>query len=94
MIRVTRINGEQFALNADLIERVEGHPDTVLTLHDGNKYVVSETVDAVIQEIREHHAAIQAIAFRMDRGDYSPTAPIDLHREDAAVVPFPTREER
>ena len=29
MIRVTRLNGERFALNPDLIERVEGHPDTV-----------------------------------------------------------------
>ena len=28
MIRVTRLNGEQFALNPDLIERVEAHPDT------------------------------------------------------------------
>ena len=35
MIRVTRLNGEQFALNPDLIERVEAHPDTVAFLVDG-----------------------------------------------------------
>ena len=45
MIRVTRLNGERFALNPDLIERVEGHPDTVAFLVDGTKYVVKESVD-------------------------------------------------
>ena len=40
MIRVTRLNGERFALNPDLIERVEGHPDTVAFLVDGTKYIV------------------------------------------------------
>ena len=56
MIRVTRLNGEQFALNPDLIERVEAHPDTVVFLVDGTKYVVKETVDEVLQEIREYRA--------------------------------------
>ena len=48
MIRVTRLNGERFALNPDLIERVEAHPDTVVFLIDGTKYVVRETVDEVL----------------------------------------------
>ena len=48
MIRVTRLNGERFALNPDLIERVEGHPDTVAFLVDGTKYVVKESVDEVL----------------------------------------------
>ncbi|HEY0509319.1 MAG TPA: flagellar FlbD family protein, partial [Blastococcus sp.] len=34
VIRVTRLNGERFALNPDLIERVEAHPDTVAFLID------------------------------------------------------------
>ena len=54
MIRVTRLNAEQFALNPDLIERVEAHPDTVVFLVDGTKYVVKESVDEVLQEIREY----------------------------------------
>ena len=63
MIRVTRLNGEQFALNADLIERVEAHPDTVAFLLDGTKYVVKETVAEVLQEIREYRApAPEAVA--------------------------------
>ena len=94
MIRVTRLNGEHFALNPDLVERVEGHPDTVVFLVDGTKYVVSEDVDAVLDEIREYRASILATAYEMDRGTYrSPfrTADEDAH---AAVVPFPAREER
>ena len=94
MIRVTRLNGEHFALNADLIERVEGHPDTVITLLEGNKYVVVESVDQVIREIRDYRASIQMVAFQMDRGEYR--VPNDHIPQGAhsSVVPFPTREER
>lgn len=63
MIRVTRLNGERFALNPDLVERVEGHPDTVVFLVDGTKYVVSESVDEVLVEIREYRASILATAY-------------------------------
>ncbi len=95
MIRVTRLNGEHFALNPDLIERVEGHPDTVITLVEGNKYVVAESVDLVIREIRDYRAGIQAVAFQMDRGAYRPPfAPHPQGPEDSSVVPFPSREER
>jgi flagellar protein FlbD len=93
VIRVTRLNGEAFALNPDLIERVEGHPDTVAFLVDGTKYVVKETVDEVLQEIREYRAAILAISYEMDRGEYRAEAG-DHEKNDSSVVPFPSREER
>ena len=99
MIRVTRLNGERFALNPDLVERVEGHPDTVVFLVDGTKYVVSESVDEVLVEIREYRASILATAYEMDRGTYRP--PSRSTEDDslvggtrASVVPFPAREER
>ena len=97
MIRVTRLNGERFALNPDLIERVEAHPDTVVFLVDGTKYVVKESVDEVLLEIREYRAGILATSYEMDRGEYrSPLS--DATPQDAAggssVVPFPSREER
>ncbi|CCG01787.1 flagellar FlbD family protein [Blastococcus saxobsidens] len=93
MIRVTRLNGDQFALNPDLIEKVEGHPDTVAFLVDGTKYVVRESVDEVLQEIREYRAGILAISYEMDRGTYRSFAPEKPSR-DSSVVPFPVREER
>ena len=94
MIRVTRLNGERFALNPDLVERVEGHPDTVVFLVDGTRYVVTESVDEVLVEIREYRASILATAYEMDRGTYrSPSRPEEATAR-AAVVPFPAREER
>jgi flagellar protein FlbD len=97
VIRVTRLNGERFALNPDLIERVEAHPDTVVFLVDGTKYVVKETVDEVLLEIREYRAGILAMSYEMDRGEY----PTSVARETpsdvtavSSVVPFPSREER
>ena len=93
MIRVTRLNGERFALNPDLIERVEGHPDTVAFLVDGTKYVVRESVDEVLQEIREYRASILATSYEMDRGEYRPPMPADVG-DLSSVVPFPSREER
>jgi len=94
VIRVTRLNGARFALNPDLVERVEGHPDTVVFLVDGTKYVVSESVEEVLVEIREYRASILATAYEMDRGTYrSPSRPEEAEAR-AAVVPFPAREER
>ena len=93
MIRVTRLNGDGFALNPDLIERVEAHPDTVAFLVDGTKYVVRESVDDVLQEIREYRASILATSYEMDRGEYRAAKDADeLH--PSSVVPFPSREER
>ena len=42
MIRVTRINQTPLMLNSDLIEHVETTPDTVISLTNGQKYVVTE----------------------------------------------------
>ena len=94
MIRVTRLNGERFALNPDLVERVEGHPDTVVFLVDGTRYIVTESVEEVLVEIREYRASILATAYEMDRGTYRSPSRAEEADATAAVVPFPAREER
>ena len=43
MIALTRISGQPFVLNCDLIERIDVTPDTVVSLVDGKKYVVLES---------------------------------------------------
>jgi flagellar protein FlbD len=53
MIYVTRINEKTFAINPDLIETMEETPDTVITLTNGSKYVVSESIDTLIERIAE-----------------------------------------
>jgi flagellar protein FlbD len=62
MIVVTRLNGSSMSLNCDLIERAEETPDTVLTLTDGTKFVITESVDEVIAKIQLYRASIIALA--------------------------------
>jgi len=65
MIAVTRLNGTALALNPSLIERIEHTPDTVLSLTTGNKYVVAESMDEVIERITAFQASIVVTAERM-----------------------------
>ncbi len=73
MIILTRLNGPRFAVNPDLLERVDTTPDTVLTLLDGTKYVVVETVEEVIAQVRAFRASVIAEARTWDgNGPVSP----------------------
>lgn len=54
MIHVTRLNNEEFIINADLIEFIEKTPDTVLTLITGKKIMVRETSDQVVQRVLDY----------------------------------------
>ena len=49
MIKLTRLDGERFILNADLIQYVEARPDTYVTLTTGERLVVSESMDEVLR---------------------------------------------
>ena len=51
MIRVTRFNGQQYLLNADLIETIESTPDTIITLLSGRKYVVRESSEDLLERV-------------------------------------------
>jgi flagellar protein FlbD len=54
MIKVTRLNHSELVVNAELIETVEATPDTVITLTNGKKLVVSEEVDEIIRRVMEY----------------------------------------
>lgn len=49
MIRLTRLDGSKFVLNADLICYVETLPDTYITLTTGERLTVRETIDEVVR---------------------------------------------
>ena len=49
MIKLTRLDGEPFVLNAELIRYIERRPDTFVTLTSGDRIVVAETMDEVIE---------------------------------------------
>ncbi len=51
MIRLTRINHVPLVLNADLIEHLETTPDTVISMTNGQKFVVLESTDDVIRKV-------------------------------------------
>jgi flagellar protein FlbD len=66
MIIVTRLHGATLAVNCDLIERVESTPETVLTLVDGSRYVVRESVAEIVDRVRAFRASVVLLAGRLD----------------------------
>lgn len=54
MIKLTRLDGEPFVLNAELIRYIERRPDTFITLTSGDRIVVVETMDQVIDRAVEY----------------------------------------
>jgi flagellar protein FlbD len=102
---LTRLNGPEFAVNPDLIERAESTPDTVVTLVDGTKYLVVETVAELIALVREHRALIiaQASVLEAQLSETAPRTPAaggrrpelvggDDYDYDSSVVPLRPRE--
>jgi flagellar protein FlbD len=62
MIALQKLNGEQFVLNSDLIETIESTPDTLITLNNGKKFLVKNTVeDAVRKAVRYRQLCGQAL---------------------------------
>lgn len=55
MIKVTNLSGEAFLLNAELIRYVEARPDTFITLIQGERVVVRETMDEVLGLTLDYH---------------------------------------
>jgi flagellar protein FlbD len=66
MIVLTRLNGPIFALNPDLIERVEANPDTVVVLVGGARYPVAEPVEDVVERIRAYRGQVIAAAHAIE----------------------------
>ncbi len=93
MILVTRLNGSVFALNPDLVERADCTPDTVLTLVDGTKYIIAESVPEFIDSVRYYRASLIAQASGIE-GAPSPAGPSEEDDEQDAVVVQLHRRER
>ena len=69
MIELKRLgaHGEPVWVNPDLIATMEAHPDTVLVLTTGTKLVVADSVDEVIDRVREWRVSVA-------RGSLKPVA--------------------
>ena len=89
MIILTRLGGHALAVNPDLIERAEVTPDTVVTMTDGHKFVIAESLDTLVERVRSWRAGVAAEAYRnvtdadlLSAGRAS--ADLDAHGSDAA----------
>jgi flagellar protein FlbD len=60
MIHLTKLNNQPMVLNSELVEFIENKPDTVITLITGNKVVVLETTEEVINRIVDFRRRVMA----------------------------------
>jgi flagellar protein FlbD len=99
VVTLTHLTGSVFALNSDLIERVDGTPDTVITLVDGTRYVVREPLDEVVDRVRRFRGSVIAAASNLQPPADQDDLPAGSRRlgalpeeREATVVPFPLSE--
>ena len=64
MIKLTKFNSKtnkkvEFVLNAEIIETIEQTPDTVITLTDGKKLIVEESMDDVVRKTMAYRRALR-----------------------------------
>ncbi len=59
MIKLTRLNGDEFVVNADRILYVESRPDTYVTLSSNDRLIVRESVEEVVKRILAYSRAVR-----------------------------------
>ena len=64
MIPVTRLDGTPMIVNTDQIAWVEYIPDTVISLMNGEKLIVRETPEVIVERVREFRRAIAGLPSR------------------------------
>ena len=62
MIKLTKLNGDEFVVNAELIQYVEQRPDTYVTLTTGDKFIVQESAEEVVRRSMAYRCAVHALA--------------------------------
>lgn len=61
MIAVTRLNGQKFVLNSELIRTIEENPDTIVTLISGEHLVVRESSKELIKRVIEYNRHLRRL---------------------------------
>ena len=64
MIRLTGLNHKEFIINDDNIEKIEEVPETIITMINGNKYLVEEDVDTIINLTINYKIRLQRSDFK------------------------------
>ena len=79
MILVTRLNGSVFAVNPDLIQRIDSTPDTVITLVDGAKFVVTEPLAVLVERVMAFRARVVATAHSLEEAGSADILELPAH---------------
>jgi len=61
VITVTRLNGQPFVLNAELIRTIESNPDTVVTLIGGDKLIVKEPMPEIVRRVIDYRVHLRTM---------------------------------
>ena len=51
MIKLTALNGKEFYLNCELIEKIEERPDTTIFMMNGDIFIVKESAEEVVRRV-------------------------------------------
>ena len=58
MLSNSRLNGKKFILNSELVKTIESTPDTVITLTNGEKFLVLESAKDVLRMCLEWRRSV------------------------------------
>lgn len=61
MITLTRLNGQKFVINAELVRMVEERPDTTITLTNGEHVLVRENMQEVVERAIEYGRRLRTL---------------------------------
>ena len=70
MIKLSKNNKKEFYLNPTLIETIEKTPDTVITLINNKKYIVSESGEEIVRMIAEYYKSVNMIPPQIAFNEY------------------------
>jgi flagellar protein FlbD len=96
MVSLTRLNGSLMILNSDLVKTAEASPDTMLTLINGEKLIVRENLEEVVERILCYRARLLATVARQvpDLGNLARAvslASLDVANSNAGSTKLPIK---
>jgi len=70
MVTLTKLNGTPIVVNAELIESCESTPDTIITLTNGKRILVKETIDEVVARVVDYRQqSLRNLIYYRGEGD-------------------------
>ena len=87
MVAVTRLDKQQMYLNPDHIICIEETPDTVITLFNGNRYIVIDRASAIISRVVAFRAKIsRRAASRAEKKYLGRARASQFHRDRSPLL--------